>query len=77
MRLDRLAGTLVILAAALAVAVAARFPSSGGAVPGPAAFPIGMAVLWGVAGAALIASGGGGRRREAGGAGRECARGCC
>jgi hypothetical protein len=50
MTLDRVAGALVILAAALAIAVAVRFPSAGGAVPGPAAFPIGMAVLWGVAG---------------------------
>lgn len=54
---DRVAGAAVILAAALAIAVAVRFPSAGGAVPGPAAFPIGMAVLWGVSGLALVASG--------------------
>lgn len=57
MKFDRLAGTGVIAAAVLAVGVAARFPSAGGAVPGPAAFPIGMAVLWGVAGLALFLRG--------------------
>jgi len=57
MRIDLLAGVAVVVAAALAVGVAARFPSAGGAVPGPATFPIGMAVLWGVAGLALVLSG--------------------
>lgn len=50
-------GGIVMLVAAVAIAAAARFPSAGGAVPGPAAFPIGMAVLWGVSGAALLVSG--------------------
>lgn len=57
MKIDLLAGAAVMVVAALAVGVAARFPSPGGAVPGPAVFPIGMAVLWGVAGLALLVSG--------------------
>ncbi len=54
---ERVAGAAVIIAAAMAIGVAARFPPAGGAVPGPAAFPIGMAVLWGMAGVALIVTG--------------------
>jgi len=50
-------GGVVMLVAVLAIAVAVRFPSAGGAVPGPAAFPIGMAVLWGVSGLALVLRG--------------------
>ncbi|MBM3855048.1 MAG: hypothetical protein FJ399_18150 [Verrucomicrobia bacterium] len=57
MKFDRLVGPVVVVAAVLAVGVAARFPSAGGAVPGPAAFPIGMAVLWGLSGVALVLSG--------------------
>jgi hypothetical protein len=57
MRVDRLVGVVVVFVATLAIAVAWSFPSAGGAVPGPAAFPIGMAVWWGVSGVALIASG--------------------
>jgi hypothetical protein len=57
MRFDLLAGVAVIGLATLAIAVAWSFPSAGGAVPGPAAFPIGMAVCWGVSGVALVASG--------------------
>ena len=57
MRIDFLAGAGVIVAATLAVVVAGRFPSAGGAVPGPAVFPIGMAVLWGLSGVALVVSG--------------------
>jgi hypothetical protein len=57
MRIDLLAGVAVLGLAALAIGVAWRFPAAGGAGPGPAAFPIGMALLWGVSGVALIASG--------------------
>lgn len=55
-------GGIVMLVAAVAIVVARDFPSAGGAVPGPAAFPIGMAVLWGVSGGVLLL----GARRAAG-----------
>jgi len=54
---DFVTGGVVMLVATVAIVVARDFPSAGGAVPGPAAFSIGMAVLWGLSGVALLVRG--------------------
>lgn len=57
MKLDVPAGAAIIVTAALAVAGALGFPAAGGAVPGPAMFPIAIAALWAGFGVVLLVSG--------------------
>lgn len=54
---DLCAGAVVVVLAVAAALGAMRFPSSGGAVPGPAMFPLLIAVLWTPFGVSLVISG--------------------
>ncbi len=54
---DAIAGVVVVFLAGAAALGATAFPSSSGAVPGPAVFPLGVAALWLPLGIALFATG--------------------
>lgn len=57
LNLDTAAGAVVVLLSAAVAIGATRFPVATGAVPGPALFPLLLAVLWGPLGLGLLVSG--------------------